>query len=184
MFWLDMNMNVEIRSMIRALVVLYLGFSVGGCCRGLCKNGYDRAFEYRNGKVRVYRLVADLQSMAGSGRKEFLRGFEAAYREAKDTPHGEEYARILKEAAESGAYEQSFAQGQGHVNGQVADAQVQTMIRKSLGLSRGYALGWRAGYIEGFVREMSKKDELSDEESLYEQAETMYNALSPIRTSG
>ncbi|MHC4165760.1 MAG: hypothetical protein ACYSWQ_02255 [Planctomycetota bacterium] len=177
-----MNKRIEVYSIVRVLIVICLGFAVGGCCTGICREGYERGSEYRNRQTRVYRLVAALNAMERSDRNEFLRGFKTAYRAAGDARRGEEYAKILKGAVESGTYGHSFAQGQGHVDGRVTDAQIQTMIRKSFGQNRGFALAWRAGYIEGFVDEMSKRDARYGEEGLYDQAEKMYHALSPVQT--
>jgi len=165
------------------LIVLCLGLLVGGCCSGMCRKGFENALKYRDGEIRAYGFVETLSTLERSARNEYLRGFELAYRDVNDNMRGEEYSRILRDAAESGMYKQGFAQGQGHVSGRVTDAQIQTMIRNSLGQSRGYALGWRAGYISGYVHEMSVKNPRYDEGQLYDQAETMYNTLSPIQSS-
>jgi len=145
------------------------------------KNGYESALNRRNEEIRPYRLVIELEkwrsSPSGDMGDEFLHGFKAAYAETSDTALGEKYADILNQSLKDGFYEQAFQQGQKHVKGQATDAGIQELIRRSLGLSRGFALGWKAGYIEGFVEAMLETNPEYDEEGLYQQAETMYDAL-------
>jgi hypothetical protein len=138
--------------------------------------GYELAVQYRNGKLQSYRLVIALHPLSSPDRDEFLQGFKAAYEEANDIKLGEKYVDILKQSLERGVYEQAFEQGVKHVNGQVTHAQIQNMIRRSIGISSGSELGWKSGYIEGFVHEMLKKKR-KPKESLYKVAEAMYNSL-------
>lgn len=139
------------------------------------KKGHKRAQEYRDGQVRDYRLVIELYLLSPTNRDKFLLGFQAAYVQANDRAEGQKYVNILKQSLAGGVYEQAFEIGKKHANRQITDALIQTTIGRSLELG-GFELGWKAGYIEGFVQQMSKKKD-GDKESLYHEAETMYNSL-------
>jgi hypothetical protein len=139
------------------------------------QSGLKHALEYSNGQVRDYRLVIELHLLSPLNREEFLQGFNQGYKEADNRELGKKYVDILEQALSGGVYEQAFQIGQSHADGQITDALVQAMINRSLGLG-GFELGWKAGYIEGFVQGMFKKSD-SDKESLYQEAETMYNSL-------
>lgn len=143
------------------------------------EEGRALAQQYRDRALRAYRLVIALRALTVSDRQAFLRGFESAYAEAGDGATGQEHVGILRQALECAMYEQGFEQGRLHVDGQVTNSKVQTVIRRTRVLSRGCVLGWKAGYIDGFVRAMLAKAG-DDEEGLYRQAETMYNVLSPL----
>jgi len=125
--------------------------------------------------VRDYRLVIELQALSPSNRDKFLLGFQAAYIQANDRAMGDKYVDILEQSLAGGVYEQSFELGKKHVNSQVTDAFIRATISRSVGLG-GFELGWKAGYIEGFVQEMYKKRD-GDRESLYQEAEKMYNSF-------
>lgn len=139
------------------------------------QRGLKRALEYSNGQVRDYRLVIELHLLPPSSREEFLQGFNQEYQEAEDSELGKKYVEILEQALSGGVYEQAFHIGQNHANSQVTDTLVQGMVNRSLGWG-GFELGWKAGYIEGFVQEMFKKTD-GDKDSLYQEAEKMYNSL-------
>jgi len=139
------------------------------------QKGYKRAWQYRSGEVRDYRLVIELQALSPSNRDKFLLGFQAAYIQANDRAMGDKYVDILEQSLAGGVYEQSFELGKKHVNSQVTDAFIRATISRSVGLG-GFELGWKAGYIEGFVQEMYKKRD-GDRESLYQEAEKMYNSF-------
>lgn len=139
------------------------------------QKGYKRAMEYRNEEVQDYRIVIELYHLSGPNRDEFLRGFNEAYAEANDSVRGKKLVVFLKQSVKGGVYEQAFEQSRKHVNSQVIDSDIKTMIGRSLGLG-GFELGWKAGYIEGCVQEMFKKKG-GDKEDLYQEAETIYNSL-------
>jgi len=139
------------------------------------KKGYERAMEYRNEKIQDYRIVMELHFLSDSNRNEFLRGFNEAYAEANDSARGKKLVVFLKQSLEGGIYEQAFEIGKKHVNSQITDSFIQTVIRRSLGLG-GFELGWKAGYIEGCVQEIFKKKG-GDKEDLYKKAEVIYNSL-------
>ncbi|MFB0524510.1 MAG: hypothetical protein ACETVZ_03150 [Phycisphaerae bacterium] len=139
------------------------------------QKGHKRAQEYRNGQVRDYRIVIELRLLSDSNRNEFLRGFNEAYAEANDSARGKKLVVFLKQSLEGGIYEQAFEIGKKHINSQITDSFIQTVISRSLGLG-GFELGWKAGYIEGCVQEIFKKKG-GDKEDLYQKAEMIYNSL-------
>jgi len=139
------------------------------------QKGHKRAQEYRNGQVRDYRIVIELRLLSDSNRNEFLQGFNEAYAEANDSARGKKLVVFLKQSLEGGIYEQAFEIGKKHINSQITDSFIQTVIGRSLGLG-GFELGWKAGYIEGCVQEIFKKKG-GDKEDLYQKAEMIYNSL-------
>lgn len=147
------------------------------------KKGLNLAREYQNGTIKDYRIVIKLHSLSPPGQEEFLRGFMSAYVEANKSALGEKYVGILRASLAGDQYDQAFEQGKKHVNNQVTDTQIQTLIRRSLGISGSVALGWKAGYIEGFNQEklqkaLSEKPKIKHKEkNYYQQAQAMYDAL-------
>jgi len=142
--------------------------------------GRRLAVRYRSKELPGYRLAIALRRWSlRDHREEFLRGFAQAYADASDAALGQEYADILRESTECGTFEPAFQEGRRHVGDEVSNAHVQRMIRRNHSRSRGCDLGWKAGYIQGFVEAMSAKTG-SNREALYQQAETMYNVLSPL----
>ncbi len=139
------------------------------------QKGYKRAMEYRNEQIQDYRIVIELHFLSDSNRNEFLRGFNEAYAEANDGARGKKLVVFLKQSVKGGIYEQAFEIGKKHVNSQITDSFIQSMISRSVGLG-GFELGWKAGYIEGCVQEMFKKKG-GDKEDLYQKAEMIYNSL-------
>ena len=137
------------------------------------QKGHKRAMEYRNEEIRDYRIVIELYHLSGPNRDEFLRGFNEAYAEANDSARGKKLVVFLKQSLK--IYEQAFEIGKKHVNKQVTDSFIKTVISRSLGLG-GFELGWKAGYIEGCVQEIFKKKG-GDKEDLYQKAEMIYNSL-------
>jgi len=113
--------------------------------------------------------------LSGPNRNEFLRGFNEAYAEANDSARGKKLVVFLKQSLKGGIYEQAFEIGKKHVNSQITDSFIQTVISRTLGLG-GFELGWKAGCIEGLVQEMFKKTD-GDKENLYQEAEITYNSL-------
>ena len=146
------------------------------------KAGYSLAEKYRKAEVGGYRLVIELQSLLAPGREEFLRGFMDVYAGAGAGAEGKKHVEILRQAVAGDNFELALEQGARHANNQVTDAQVQMLIRRSIGVSKGIELGWKAGYIEGYKREMAKAATSAVQpaiqlENLYSQAQAMYDAL-------
>ncbi|MFQ6036527.1 MAG: hypothetical protein ACE5NM_11880 [Sedimentisphaerales bacterium] len=139
------------------------------------QRGYKRAMEYRNEQIQDYRIVIELRLLSEVNRNEFLRGFDEAYAEANDSARGKKLVFFLKQSVRGGVYEQAFEIGKKHVNSQITDSFIQTMIRRSLGLG-GFELGWKAGYIEGCVQEIFKKKG-GNKKDLYQKAEIIYNSF-------
>ena len=176
-------MKRKVRLMLIMLLIWCLSVLASGCYwkprsykpkiavdpiehRQAYEQGQKCGLKFRNDQLRAYRVVIELHS--SSDRNKFLRGFKGAYTKASDTGLGEEWGEVLKESVEGGIYEQAFEQGEKHVRGQVSNAQIQTFIRRTIGLARSFELGWKAGYIDGFIQGKSEPG------SFYEQAETMY----------
>ena len=146
-------------------------------CLGPCKEGYESAQRYQDGKIKSYRLVISLHTLSGPDRDEYLRGFKKAYDDVNDSRLGQEYVDILTQTLAHGDYQQAVEIGRKYVKGQAADGRIQELIGRSVGLSRAYSLGWKAGFVEGFTKELLAQRPESDEERVYLQAETKYNAL-------
>jgi hypothetical protein len=143
--------------------------------------GFGLAVSYQTGEIKDYVLVIELNSLSGSEREEFLQGFERAYEESGEPEKGNEFVKILKESVSSDTYPRGHEQGQKHVDGQVTDAKVQNLIRRSIGISKAVALGWKAGYINGYSKIGSDEAAPADErDAAYQEAQAMYSALRAI----
>ena len=146
--------------------------------------GHKAAIDYLSGDLLDYQIVIRLRKLEEGNRENFLQGFASAFSEKNLGEKGDRYAKVLRGAIATDSFDIAFEWGIKHVNAEVTNAQVQTLIRGSIGVSGGVALGWKAGYIKGFSEEVAKKKtagaqplELPDEIGLYRRAESMYEAL-------
>ncbi|MFC1633829.1 hypothetical protein ACFL5Z_03240 [Planctomycetota bacterium] len=187
-------MRTSVNLTLGVFVILCLSLLASGCsngepppspvtvsppssCLGPCNEGYESAQEYQDGKIKSYRLVISLQTLSEPDRAEYLRGFKKAFDDVNDSRLGQEYADILTQSLAQGGYQQAIEIGRRYVKGQAADGRIQELIGRSVGLSRASSLGWKAGFVEGFTKELLAQRPGSDEEHVYLQAETKYNAL-------
>ncbi len=144
------------------------------------KKGHAAAENFIADRLEDYRIVILLEKMNVSEREQFLKGFLAAYDEAEQSQKGQRYAEILSEAVKGGTFEEAIDRGIPHAKKLTTDAQIQTLIRRSIGISRSGALAWKAGYIEGFKKglmEDRRPANKAEQEKLYEKGEAMYEAL-------
>jgi hypothetical protein len=184
-------MRTSVSFTISVFMIFCLGLLISGCgtgphpqaqgsCCGLWTTlrtqGYDNALKYRAGDLPAYRIVIRMSLLSEHDKKEFLDGFQIAYKDANEDQKGKEYATILRQALQGGFYDEAIRQGRKYVSGEVTDVRVQELISGSVGLSRSSGLGWKAGYIVGFAQEMAQQT-AGFEERFYQQAETKYNAL-------
>lgn len=185
---LRINMRTSVNLTLDVFLILCTSLLVSGCktteppppppsCFGPCQEGYESAQQYQDGKIKSYRLVISLHTLSEPDRAEYLRGFKKAYDDVNDSRLGQEYVNILTQSLTQGGYKQAVEIGRKYVKGQAADGRIQELISRSIGLSRASSLGWKAGFVEGFAKELLAKRPGSDEEHVYLQAETKYNAL-------
>jgi hypothetical protein len=183
-------MRTSVNVTLGVCLILCLSLLFSGCqkttgqlitqpqaCLGPCQAGYESAQRYQDGQIKSYRLVISLHTLSEPGRVEYLRGFKKAYDDVNDSRLGQEYVDILTQTLAHGDYQQAVEIGRKYVKGQAADGRIQELIGRSVGLSRAYSLGWKAGFVEGFTKEIRARRPESDEERVYLQAETKYNAL-------
>lgn len=147
-------------------------------------SGEQAGKRYLSGSLADYRLVIMLYDVRSEGRESFLQGFLRAFTEADRVNEGTKYATMIEEAAASNQYETAVEIGLKHARRMVTNAQVQNLIRSTLGISRSLALGWKAGYMQGFKVQLvsdAVKEEASISEKLedefYRQAAATYSAL-------
>jgi hypothetical protein len=133
---------------------------------------------HRETGLGTYRIVVDLRYSQWSPTQieAFLAGFEAAYAEAGQEDRGRRYTEAVWHALSGDVYEQGHQEGRRHVNSEVTDAYVQTVIGRTAGQS-AVALAWKAGYIDGFAGELVRKTPSRTQEDSLRAAETMYNSL-------
>jgi len=141
------------------------------------KAGYNTARNFMSGRLAEYQLVITLHGILFDDRSEFLEGFKMAYVEGEKSEQGQKYAEILSEAVKAGTFEEAKERGIQHAKKLTTDAQIQNLIRGSLGISRSKALAWKAGYIEGFKIGWQQVSSGQDTQCLYKRAEAMYEAL-------
>lgn len=145
------------------------------------KRGYGLAESYRLGKIKDYMLVIELYTLSGTEKDDFLQGFEAAYARFDEAKKGKEYAELLRESITGDPFKQGYEQGQKHVNNEVTDAQIQTLIGRSIGVSRPVTLGWKAGYIKGYTKiELLSKPPIEELHVIYREGQAMYDALRAV----
>jgi hypothetical protein len=146
--------------------------------------GHKAAKVYMAEQLADYRIVIILHEVGPGGRDEFLSGFKAAFTEAGRRADGVKYSEILRTSVTGDQFERAQGMGSKHAQRLVTNAQIQNLIRSSLGVSGGVTLGWKAGYIQGFktrkfhdtLQEGKGVDE-EQEEQFYKEAGAAYNAL-------
>lgn len=145
------------------------------------KAGYGMAELYRLGNIKDYMLVIELYTLSATEKAEFLQGFESAYAQFNEAEKGREYAQLLRESISGDSFKQGYEQGQKHVNNEVTDAQIQTLIGRSIGVSRPVTLGWKAGYIKGYTKiELLSKPPAEELHEVYREGQAMYDALRAV----
>jgi len=141
--------------------------------------GYDAAKDFIANRLADYRIVIIPESMNDDERDQFFQGFLAAYDDSGQSEKGKQYTGVLREAVKGSTFQEAKKRGELHANKKATDAQIQSLIRRSLGISRSMALAWKAGYIEGFKDGLlnGKKPVDKTVDGLYSKAATMYEAL-------
>ena len=139
----------------------------------LVAQGRDAAMRFLSGDLADYRLAIMLHSLNAGQHQAFLKGFIAFFDEKGERPLGEKYAERLRKAVSPDHYDVAYDQGVKHAKNEITDAQIQTLILRSLNVSAAVALGWKAGYVEGYADTLGQ----ASIETAYEEAAAMYNAL-------
>ena len=145
------------------------------------RRGHGLAELYRIGKIKDYMLVIELYTLSSVEKEDFLQGFEASYAQFDEAKKGKEYAELLRASISGDSFKQGYEQGQKHVNNEVTDAQIQTLIGRSIGVSRPLTLSWKAGYIKGYTKiELLAKPPVEDLHVIYREGQAMYDALRAV----
>jgi hypothetical protein len=134
--------------------------------------------QHQDGDLGTYRVVVDLRYRASSAAQNeaFLAGFQDAYAEADREDRGRRYAETIWQALRGEGYDLGREDGRRHVNSQVTDSYVQSVIGRTADRPTA-ALAWKAGYIDGFAGELVRKTPTRTHEDSLRAGETMYNSL-------
>jgi len=145
------------------------------------KRGHALAESYGAGQIKDYMFVIELYALSETDKENFLQGFEAVYAQAGEAEKGQDYAQVLRQSISGDSFQQGFEQGRKHVNNEVTDAQIQTLIGRSIGVSRPITLGWKAGYIKGYTKmELLGKPPTENLQVAYREGQAMYDALRAV----